>query len=88
MVKPKTKAKAKPRKKIKKVKYKTYSFKLSEKQKKIIDKFCKVKKTSPNKLFKQAIKTYLANYIATMPEDDYITENQLQLFDIEEDCEE
>jgi hypothetical protein len=84
MVKPKAKSK----KKHKKIKYKTYSFKLSEKQKIIIDKFCKVKKTSPNKLFKQAIKHYLANYISTMPDEDYITENQLQLFDIEEDCEE
>ena len=59
----------------------------SEKQKKVIDKFCKAKKTSPNKLFKQAIKHFLANYIATMPNEDYITENQLKLFDAEEECE-
>lgn len=85
MIKPKAKAK----KKAKKIKYKTYSFKLSEKQKKIIDKFCTVKKTSPNKLFKQAIKQYLANYVASLPEEDEILENQLQLFDIEEEaCEE
>lgn len=73
------------KKRVKKIKYKRINFKLSEKQKAIIDRYCKVHKTTPNKLFKKAIKEYLLRN-ANMEEDNYyISENQLQLFDFEEE---
>jgi len=76
--------KKKKKPKQKKIKFKTLSIKVSEKQKNIIDKFCKVKKTSPNKFIKQAIKTYIVSSQFSVVEENYITENQLSLFDIEE----
>ena len=79
--------KKKKKPKQKKIKYKTLSIKVSEKQKNIIDKFCKVKKTSPNKFIKAAIKTYIASSQFSLVEEDYITENQLSLFE-EDDFEE
>jgi hypothetical protein len=75
------------KKKVKKIRYKKINFKLSEKQKAIIDRYCKVHKTTANKLFKKAIKEYLLRN-ANLEEDSYyISENQLQLFDFEEEYE-
>jgi len=75
------------KKKKRKIRYKKFEFKLSEKQKRIIDKFCHAKKISPNKMIKSAIKDYISKFAGSLPEEDYISENQLQLFDVEEDQE-
>ena len=75
------------KKKKRKIKYKKFEFKLSEKQKKIIDKFCRAKKVSPNKMIKTAIRDYISKFADSLPEEDYISENQLQLFDVEEEQE-
>ncbi|HNX07685.1 MAG TPA: hypothetical protein PKL96_08885 [Bacteroidales bacterium] len=75
------------KKKKRKIKYKKFEFKLSEKQKKIIDKFCHAKKVSPNKMMKTAIRDYISKFADSLPEEDYISENQLKLFDVEEDQE-
>ncbi|MCK9616281.1 MAG: hypothetical protein M0R21_00420 [Lentimicrobiaceae bacterium] len=70
------------KKKSKKVKFKKIIFKLSEKQKKVIDKYCKLHKTTPNKFYKKALMQYLLNYASLSPDDEYyISENQLKLFD-------
>ncbi|MEI6124148.1 MAG: hypothetical protein WCQ95_11045 [Bacteroidota bacterium] len=74
-------------KKKKKIKYKKFEFKLSVKQKNIIDKFCRAKKVSPNKMIKSAIKDYIRKFADSLPEEDFISENQLCLFDVEEDAE-
>ena len=71
----------KKKKKIKKIKYRKVSFKLSDKQKKVIDRYCKLKKTTPTRMMKAAIKDYLLRSNASLPEEDYISENQLKLFD-------
>ncbi|HOV11047.1 MAG TPA: hypothetical protein PLL90_04725 [Bacteroidales bacterium] len=75
------------KKKKRKIRYKKFEFKLSEKQKSIIDKFCHAKKTSPNKMIKTAIRDYISKFADSLPEEDYISENQLQLFDVEEEQE-
>jgi len=75
------------KKKKKRIRYKKFEFKLSEKQKKIIDKFCHAKKVSPNKMIKSAIRDYISKFADSLPEEDYISENQLQLFDVEEEQE-
>ncbi len=76
-----------PTKKKKKIKYKKFAFKLSEKQKVIIDKFCNAKKMSPNKMIKTAIRDYISKFADSLAEEDSISENQLSLFDVDEDSE-
>ncbi len=78
-------ANKKPKKR--KIKFKRFEFKLSEKQKGIIDKFCRAKKISPNKMIKASIRDYISKFADSLPEDDYISENQLKLFDVDEDPE-
>lgn len=67
-------------KKKKKVRYKKYIFKLSFKQKELIDKFCRINKTTPNKLIRKAIKEFLSRNVS-INDDYYISENQLSIFD-------
>ena len=76
-----------PTKKTKKIRSKKFAFKLSEKQKSIIDKFCRAKKISSNKMIKSAIKDYIRKFADSLPEEEYIGENQLKLFDVEEETE-
>jgi hypothetical protein len=71
--------------KRKKVRYRKYEFKLSDKQKKFIDHFCRIKRISANKLIKMAIRDYIIRNQALLPEDDYVTENQLMLFDFDDE---
>lgn len=71
----------KKKKKVKKIKYRKVSFKLTENQKKVIERYCKLKKTSPTRMMKSAIKDFLVRNAASLPDDDYISENQLKLFD-------
>lgn len=73
--------------KKRKIKYKKFAFKLSEKQKSIIDRFCRAKKVSHNKMIKTAIKEYIRKFADSLPEEDYISENQLKLFDVDEETE-
>ena len=74
---------------VKKNKYKKVSFKLSDKQKRVIDSYCDSHKITPNKFYKVAIREYLGNYANLSPEDEYyISENQLKLFDDTEEIEE
>ncbi len=74
--------------KTKKKKYKKINFKLSEKQFSILNSFCKSKKTTPNKIFKKAIKDYIVNNYDFNDVDYHISENQLALFDLDEDAQE
>ena len=69
------KKKKKPKKKFKNIK-----FKLSSRQNIIIENYCKVHKTTSNKLIKSAIKDFISKYGSLPTEDNYVTENQLQLF--------
>ncbi len=66
--------------KKKKIRYKKYVFKLSFKQKELIDKFCKIHKTTPNKLIRKSIKEFLSRNVSSEDEH-YISENQLSIFD-------
>ncbi len=74
--------------KKRKIRYKKYVFKLSFKQKELIDKFCNIHKTTPNKLIRKAVKEFLLRNVK--PSDEYyISENQLSIFDeIEEEYDE
>jgi hypothetical protein len=66
-----------------KVKFKKISFKISDVQKNALDVMCKRQKTTPIKFLKSVIKKQTARYKASPAPVSYVTENQLQLFDIE-----
>ncbi|MEN8224935.1 MAG: hypothetical protein ABFS05_06190 [Bacteroidota bacterium] len=68
------------KKKRKKVRYSEVRIKLSAKQKKSLINYCHARKTTPNKLIKKMIRPYISNYAVEVPEEYYITENQLDLF--------
>jgi hypothetical protein len=67
--------------KRKKVRYKTIKLKLSPLQKKSLDNYCKARKTTPNKLIKKMIRPFISQYSKEIPEELYLTENQLDLFE-------
>jgi len=76
----------KRKKRRKKVRYSKLIIKLSAKQKKSLQNYCKARKTTPSKLIKKSIKRYINGFDKEVPEAYYVTENQLALFDeIEED---
>lgn len=68
------------KKKRKKVRYSEVRIKLSAKQKKSLLNYCHARRTTPNKLIKKMIRPYISNYSEEVPEEYYITEKQLDLF--------
>jgi len=74
---------AKPvrKKKAKKVRYRKITFKITDSQKKLLDKVSLRLKTTPNRLMKKAIREYLIRYKDAIAADDVVTANQLKLFD-------
>jgi len=72
-------------KKPPKKKFKKIAFKLSDKQFGVIMRFCKSKKLTPNKVFKKAIRDYIVNNYDFNDSENYISENQLALFDLEDE---
>ncbi len=70
------------RKKVRiKIRYKKITFKLTAKQKKSLENYCSARKTTPNKLIKKSIKRYINGFDKNVPDEYYVTENQLGLFD-------
>lgn len=69
------------RKRRKKSRYTTVTFKLSKQQKESLFNYCEARKTTPTKLIKKMIRPYISNYHKDVPEELFITENQLDLFD-------
>jgi len=64
--------------------YHTFRFKLSKRQTKSLKNYCKARRTTPNKLIKKAIRRYTECYAQEVPPAYYVTENQLDLFELEE----
>ena len=71
-----------PRRKKRQIrrKYKTVTFKLSARQKKSLDKYSKARNTTPLKLIKRAIDTFISLPDDVPPPPAPTTENQLDLF--------
>jgi hypothetical protein len=67
--------------KKKKVRFKTISFKLTSNQNKSLQNYCKARKTTPTKLIKKMIRSYISGYSKVVPEAFYFTENQLDMFE-------
>jgi hypothetical protein len=72
------------KKRRKKVRYKDVTLKLSKNQLRSLDKYCKARRTTPNKLIKKMISRFLTYHSKDIPEEAFITANQLDLFDPEE----
>lgn len=76
----------KRKKRKKKIRYSKLIIKLSAKQKKSLQNYCKARKTTPSKLIKKSIKRFINGFDKAVPDAYYVTENQLALFDeIDED---
>lgn len=69
----------KAKRKRKAVKYKQITFKLSARQKKSLDKNCRLRHTTPIKLIKKSIDNFLSLKVEEKPVQ-YISPNQLNLF--------
>jgi len=75
---------AKRKRKPKPTAFKEITFKLSVRQRKSLRNYCKARKTTPTKLIKKMIRPFTKNYAESIPEEYYVTENQLDLFLVEE----
>lgn len=62
-------------------KYHAVSLKLSHGQYKSLTNYCKARKTTPIKLIKKNIERFISHYEYGVPEELYLCENQLNLFD-------
>lgn len=69
------------KKKRKKVRYSEIRIKLSTRQRRSLQNYCRARRTTPTKLIKKMIRPYINNYAVEVPEEYYATENQLDLFD-------
>lgn len=67
--------------KRKKIKYYKYDLKISKPEKEKIDRYCCVHKTTPNKLFKKALRDFLKRFGNNAPIET-VTKNQMNIFDI------
>lgn len=66
----------------KKVKYKKIVFKITVGQKEALDLMCKKQRTTPVKFLKSQISKQVTKYRTNPEPPNYVTENQLQLFDM------
>lgn len=70
----------KAKKSKRKVKYRTITFKVTDRQKRSLLNFCKSRHTTPNKMIKKVLNPLLNNYAALEVNTQQISVNQLQLF--------
>ncbi len=72
-------AKRKPKRRP--LRFKQYSFKLTEGQKAALERYCKMNGTTPVRFIKHLVNSYVERYRPEMPPPSFITENQLELFE-------
>lgn len=61
-------------------KYHAITFKLSAGQYRSLRNYCKARKTTPIKLIKKNIERFISSYEYEVPQEMFLTENQLELF--------
>ncbi len=69
------------RRKRKVIKFRQISFKLTEYQKKALDRYCKTNKLTPVRFMKALINEHVERFRDQVRTPSYVTENQLELFD-------
>ena len=62
-------------------KYHAITFKLSQGQYKSLKNYCKARKTTPIKVIKKNIERFISHYEYGVPQEMYLCENQLDLFE-------
>jgi len=67
--------------KRKKTRYSKLIIKLSLKQKRSLLNYCTARQTTPNKLIKKSIKRYINGFDKNVPDEYFVTEKQLDLFE-------
>lgn len=55
--------------------------KLTASQKRSLMNYCQARKTTPTRLIKKMIRPFIQNYQKEVPDELFVTENQLQLFE-------
>jgi hypothetical protein len=69
------------KKKVRKpVRYKTLKLKLTTRQKRSLENFCRSRGTTPTKIIKKSIRPLIDNYAASVPISKQVSVNQLDLF--------
>ena len=68
--------------KRKKIKYFKFELRLSKPEKEKIELFCMVKKTTANKLIKNALRDYMKRFGGDLKIAQPISKNQINIFDI------
>lgn len=71
--------------KTRKIKTKRVMFRLSMRQHLIVDRYCRAHELTTNKLVKAALKEFLVNNY-DLEDDNYVSRNQLSLFDFEDEA--
>ncbi|MFZ4400347.1 MAG: hypothetical protein ACOYO1_09955 [Bacteroidales bacterium] len=74
--------------KRKKIKYFKFELRLSKPEKEKIELFCAIKKTTPNKLIKNALRDYIKRHACDLKRQEPISKNQINIFDVIADCDE
>jgi hypothetical protein len=69
------------RKRRRKTRYTAVTFKLTMRQKRSLMNYCRARRTTPIKLIKKSIRRYIDNFASEVPEELFVTENQLDLFE-------
>jgi hypothetical protein len=69
----------------KKIRYRKVEFKVTDRQKQLIERYCSAEKTTPVRLMKKSIMEYMDKHAYLLPSEDasYISKNQLNLFDFD-----
>ena len=74
----------KKKKSRRRYKHHAVTFKLTLGQYKSLKNYCKARRTTPIRLIKKSIERFISHYEYEVPHELYLTENQLDLFDMEE----
>lgn len=74
---------SKAKDKAKKSKFRKITFKITDGQKQALEYVCKKQQTTPVRYLKSVIRKQTARYKSTPVPVNYVTPNQLQLFDLE-----
>ena len=77
------KAKKTKRPKRKKIKYRKMAFKFTDTQRKAIEQYCRIHRTTPVRFIKSLVNKRVEPYRDNDYEPSYVTENQLTLFEVE-----
>jgi len=67
-------------KRRKKVRYSKFTIKLSTRQKRSLENYCTARKTTPTKLIKKMIHRYINGFDKLVPDEYFVSEKQLELF--------